>query len=272
MVNRQSFDEFMSNLMTTNATLDYFVDFDKCAKNLDKISIYLHTLDYLLGKSDLKSAVDKLFAECKECFEALNILIAVRDDKTNLNNREKKLVELKDYFVSSQKIYEFIQDSGLESIFKDKKISNLHDYVFGIEVGLDSNARKNRGGEVYANMIADFFRGENIKFEREIENKVFKDLDLGVDKKRFDFVIKTPKFVYLIETNFYNTGGSKLNEVSRSYIEISQKISTQKGYKFIWITDGKGWGEAKNKLEEAYKSVEIYNYANLNDFIAGLKQ
>ena len=119
-------------------------------------------------------------------------------------------------------------------------------------------------------MLTLFKKSENICFQAEVSSKNF-TLNLGSDQKIFDFVIKVGGVTYLIEANFYSTGGSKLNEVARSYIEISEKISRFNGFKFIWITDGQGWLAAKNKLEEAYKSVEIYNLANIGDFIVDVK-
>ncbi|MGG7091319.1 DpnII family type II restriction endonuclease [Campylobacter sp. 1BO] len=108
-------------------------------------------------------------------------------------------------------------------------------------------------------------------FQTEVSSNEL-GLNLGSDQKVFDFVVKTANKTYLIETNFYSVGGSKLNEVARSYIEISEKISCINGFEFIWITDGQGWLSSKNKLEQAYKSVRIYNLATLHSFISGLKK
>ena len=90
--------------------------------------------------------------------------------------------------------------------------------------------------------------------------------------KRFDFVIQTKKKTYLIETNFYNSGGSKLNEVARAYTDIAQKINQYKKFEFVWITDGQGWLSAKNKLDEAYSLIpSIYNLVNLDEFLSRVK-
>ena len=113
-------------------------------------------------------------------------------------------------------------------------------------------------------------KSENICFQTEVSSKNFA-LNLGSDQKIFDFVIRAGGITYLIETNFYGTGGSKLNEVARAYTEISQKIALCDGFKFVWITDGRGWLAAKNKLEEAYKSIKIYNLATLHYFVKELK-
>lgn len=270
MKNNLNFEVFLSTLQKTNKKLGYFVDFAKCEQNVQDISIHLHALNFLLGKSDLKDAINALFRANKECFKVLNFLIAIRDKNENLFDKNLNLIALKDYFNAPQKIYDFFIESGLAEIFMNNKIKNLHDYVFGIEVGLDTNARKNRGGKVMEALIANKFRAENLNFSEQTKTQDLR-VYLGSDVKKFDFVIKTNTQIYLIETNFYNVGGSKLNEVARAYIEISQKISHCAGFKFVWITDGQGWLDAENKLEEAYKSVEIYNLVNLDDFIRKIK-
>lgn len=161
----------------------------------------------------------------------------------------------------------------MADILKNKSITNLVDYVFGIEVGLDTNARKNRGGDNMANLIAQTFKKAEIKFNTEVNSSEFSDIQsLGQDLKRFDFAVSTKKKTYLIETNFYNVGGSKLNEVARAYSEIAPKINQYPNYEFVWITDGKGWLSAKNKLEEAYSIIpSIYNLSNLTEFIQKIK-
>lgn len=269
--NKPSFEEFLSTLQETNMTLEHFVDFEKCTNNLKKTSIKLNTLNYLLGKKDLKKEIAVLFNENKSCFEVLNVLIAVRNQNTLVFKDQNSVCELKDYFTSTNAIYVFFFATGLKNLFESGTIKNLNDYVFGVEVGLDTNARKNRGGNNFSNLIHTIFTANSINVNREIQSDSFNDIDFGLDIKRFDFVIKTKKHTYLLETNFYNTGGSKLNEVARSYIELNQKIVKNPKYKFIWLTDGKGWLSAKNKLEEAYKSIEIYNLALLNLFLAKVR-
>src|SRR5690554_1822457 len=142
----KQFKTFISQLSETNATLDYFTDFGKVKSNISKISIKLNQLNYLIGKEDLKRAIGELFEENPNVFEVLDILIAVRKNKKAKSiNREGTIVKLDSYFKTPDKIYEFIEDTGLGEIFRNKNITNLVDYVFGIEVGLDVNTRKNRG-------------------------------------------------------------------------------------------------------------------------------
>ena len=270
----EQFETFISQLSETNATLDYFTDFGKIKTNLSKISIKLNQLNYLIGKEDLKLAIEELFEENAKVFEVLDILIAVRKNKNAKTfNREGEIVQLDTYFETSDKIYEFIEDTGLGEVFKNKNITNLVDYVFGVEVGLDTNARRNRGGENMSKAVSLIFDKAKIFYKKEVNSTEFPEItSLGADLKRFDFVIKTKVKTYLIETNFYNGGGSKLNEVARSYSDVAPKINQYANFEFVWITDGQGWLSAKNKLEEAFSIIpSVYNLSNLDSFIQKIK-
>lgn len=177
------------------------------------------------------------------------------------------------YFSSPQLVYEYIKETGLADVFRNKDITNLVDYVFGIEVGLDTNARKNRGGDNMSKAVSIVFDKAEIFYKKEVRNTIFPEIvSLGADVKQFDFVIKTQKKTYLIETNFYNTGGSKLNEVARAYSDVAPKINQYENYEFVWITDGQGWLSAKNKLEEAYNIIpSVYNLTTLGEFVERVK-
>lgn len=269
---QKSFDHFLSQLSTTNSTLDFFVNFEKINKNVDRISIKLNQLNYLIGKDDLKSAVFQLFEENKKSFSVLNIIIAVRDNRPVLDD-DGNAIPLNSYFQTPELVLEFLEKTGLSEVFKNKQIRNLVDYVFGIEVGLDTNARKNRGGKNMEKAIAKVLTKHQIPFRSEVKHTEFTEIiSFGKDIKRFDFVIETKQKTYLIEANFYNGGGSKLNEVARSYTDIAPKINQYDKFEFVWITDGQGWFSAKNKLQEAYAHIpHIYNLKTLPNFIKKIK-
>lgn len=270
----KNFELFLSQLKETNATLDFFVDFEKVKKNVGAISLKLNQLNYLLGKENLALAIKEIFDENPKAFEILNILIAVRDSKKTKTIVEGNYHSLCDFFDSPEKIYTFIKLTNLEQVFKDKEIKNLVDYVYGIEVGLDTNARKNRNGTNMNNIVSKIFSLNNISYLKEIKSTDFKELEtLGEDVKQFDFVVKTKEKTYLIEANFYSAKGSKLNEVARAYTDIAPKINQHKNYEFIWITDGIGWLDSKNKLQEAYNNIpKVYNLTTLKEFINLIKQ
>lgn len=270
----EQFKIFLSQLSETNATLDYFTDFKKIKGNVNKIAIKLNQLNYLIGKVDIKAAVNELYEENPKAFEVLDILIAIRKNKNAKTfNNKGEIVMLDSYFTSPESICEYIEETGLGEIFRNKDVKNLVDYVFGIEVGLDTNARKNRGGENMSKAVSLFFDKAKVFYKKEVSNTAFPEiLSLGADVKRFDFVIKTKKKTYLVETNFYNGGGSKLNETARSYSDVAPKINQYENYEFVWITDGQGWLSAKNKLEEAYNTIpSMYNLTTLKSFIEKVK-
>lgn len=271
----KDFNLFMSQLSETNATLESFTDFDKVSRNVARIAIKLNQLNYLLGKNDLRRAITELFEENPSTFEVLDILVAVRssDNKKVLNDNYKP-VPVQCYFSDVEHIFEFIGKTGLAEVFASKKITNLVDYVFGVEVGLDTNARKNRGGNIMASAVAKKFTNAGIEFRTEVNSTEFPEITaLGADLKRFDFVITTKNKTYLIEANYYNGGGSKLNETARSYSDIAPKINQYPQYEFVWITDGQGWHSAKNKLEEAYSIIpRVYNLTSIAEFISDIKE
>ena len=271
----KDFNLFMSQLSETNATLESFTDFDKVSRNVARIAIKLNQLNYLLGKNDLRRAIAELFEENPSTFEVLDILVAVRaSDNKKVLNEDYKPVLVQYYFSNVEHIFEFIEKTGLAEVFASKKITNLVDYVFGIEVGLDTNARKNRGGNIMATAVAKKFTDSGVEFRTEVNSTEFPEITaLGADLKRFDFVIATENKTYLIETNYYNGGGSKLNETARSYSDIAPKINQYPQYEFVWITDGQGWYSAKNKLEEAYSIIpRVYNLISIAEFISDIKE
>lgn len=270
-----SFSLFLSQLSKTNATLDYFTDFDKIRNKVNKISIKLNQLNYLIGKENLEKAVHELYNENKKVFEVLDILIAVRKSKNAKTfNNKGEIVAMNTYFSSPQLVYEYIVATGLAHVFRNKEITNLVDYVFGVEVGLDTNARKNRGGDNMSKAVSLIFDNAEICYQKEVNSTEFPEItSLGGDLKRFDFVIKTKVKTYLIETNFYNSRGSKLNEVARAYSELASKINQYPYFEFVWITDGQGWLSAKNKLEEAYHAIpSVYNLTTLERFVSKVKE
>lgn len=269
------FNEFIKPLKETHFSLKDYVDFPKVAANVEAISIKLNQLNYLIGQEDMGAAVERLWEENPKVFSVLDILIAVRaKDKKKAIDEDGNILLISDYFTSPTQVTKFLKDTGLTEVFQKKQIKNLVDYVFGVEVGLDSNARKNRGGHIMEDLVANIFTKNGIPFEQEVYYTEFPEIvkALGADNKRFDFVVRAEDKIYLIEANFYTGGGSKLNEVARSYSELAPKINAVPGFEFVWITDGIGWKSARNKLEEAFAHVpSVYNLTNIQEFISALK-
>ena len=271
----KDFNKFMSQLQETNQTLDFFCNFDKIAANVDNIKLSLCMLNSMIGTNDLRRSVETIWNRDRSAFSVMDILIAVRSEgKKVVLNSAGDCIILDELFTSIDGVMEYLEETGLADLFRQKKINNLVDYVFGIETGLDSNARKNRSGHVMEGMVARILDKNGVRYRQEVYSSEWSEITkvLGDDEKRFDFVIQTPKKTYLIEVNFYSGGGSKLNEVARSYSDIAPKINSVPGFEFVWITDGIGWKSAKNKLQEAYSIIpSIYNLTSIKDFIQEVK-
>lgn len=269
------FNMFMSQLRETNATLDFYCDFPKIAKNVADIEINLNTLNYLIGKENLREAVEALWHKDKSVFDVMDILIATRkkDDKKYIDN-DGSMHSIHTLFNSVDGVMKFIQGTGLDKVFQNKEVKDLVDYVFGVETGLDTNARKNRSGEITETLVARIFDNAGIEYREQVSSKEFPAIAavLGADQKVFDFAIATNGKTYLIEVNFYSGGGSKLNEVARSYTDVAPKVNGVPGFEFVWITDGIGWNSARNKLEEAFSAIpNIYNLTTISEFISKIK-
>lgn len=267
----EEFAIFMSQLKETNQSLDFFCDFEKINSNVENIRLSLCMLNSLIGSTNLRSSVETIWNRDRTAFNVMDILIAVRSEgrKKVLNSFGESVV-LDTMFESVEGVMEFLTNTGLAELFQTRKITNLVDYVFGVETGLDSNARKNRSGHVMEDFVANIFAEHGIAYRTEVYSGEWQTLNqaLGDDEKRFDFVIETPQKKFLIEVNFYSSGGSKLNEVARAYSEIAPRINAVNGFEFVWITDGIGWRSAKSKLQEAFNIIpNIYNLTDIYSFI-----
>ena len=271
----KDFDKFMSQLAETNATLDFYSDFSKIRRNVNDIAISLNMLNFLLGKDNLRSAVEALWKRDKKVFDVLDILIATRrKDKKKFIDTDGKIKNISSLFTSVDGLMKFFEETGLAEVFKKKDIHDLVDYVFGVETGMDTNGRKNRSGDITEALLHRIFIANGIEHQTEVKSVEFPNIQkaLGKDEKRFDFVVKTKSVTFLIELNFYNDGGSKPNEVARAYRELAPIVNMVEGFEFVWITDGKGWNKAKGKLSEAYMEIpRVYNFTTLPEFIAEIK-
>lgn len=275
MHTKEQFDIFMSQLKETNATLDFYCDFKKINSNVEAIAIKLNQLNYLIGQEDLDGAIRRLWDENPKVFNIMDILIAVRtSDKKKAILEDGSVKLISHFFDDVQGVIDYIHGTGLDEVLQNKQVKNLVDYVFGVETGLDTNARKNRSGHLMEGQVSNILNKSYVKYRQEVYSTEYPELAvLGEDKKRFDFVIETSRCKYLIEVNFYSGGGSKLNEVARAYSELSPKINVVNGFEFVWITDGKGWNSARNKLEEAFYAIpNVFNLTSISEFIEQVKK
>ncbi len=285
---KRDFTEWLSNFRNSISDYKYYVDFEKIYRNVDKIKIELNILNSLIGSKDIENDFIKLIKKYPDTIRCIPMLLAVRlneiycqDNKGGLLYQFNSLenIEDKEHYYNIY-VY-FMQETGLFDLLENHIVNNLVDYITGVETGLDSNGRKNRGGHLMENLVegfiqkAGFSKEENYFKEMyisEITSKWGIDLsrlsNKGKMEKRFDFVVKTPNMIYAIETNFYASGGSKLNETARSYKTLAMESQGIDGFTFVWFTDGKGWFGAKNNLEETFDIMDkIYNIKELEEGI-----
>lgn len=271
---KKDFNALVATFKSSIKTWDYFVNWNKVFSNSSDLEIALNKLNYLLGKEDLKNEFKKLYSSNPDIVKALPVLLAVRENRLEVFDKSTKNSDFFDFFgkeQNSDKYYEFLEKSGLTRLFQKDGIKNLVDYVMGVEVGLDSNGRKNRGGTIMEEILGAFLSDfcskngfECMPHARSTNIKSKWGVDVKVDKseRSFDFAIynlKTKK-VKLFESNFYNGGGSKLKAVCGEFRSLHDELKAQ-NIDFIWVTDGLGWQTTKRPLEETY---------NHNDYVFNL--
>ena len=278
----RNFNEWLSKFKTSISDYTYYVDFEKIYKNVDKVKVELNILNSLIGSKNIEEEFQDILIKYPETLECIPLLLAVRSREIFVKDEINEYLFKFDKMVYSIKDYiRFMKESGLFNLLQNHIINNLYDYVLGIEVGLDSNGRKNRGGHLMENLVESYIIKAGYKkdvnyfkemYLKDIEKKWNLDLSEmsgnNTSTKRFDFVIKTDKQVYVIETNFYSGGGSKLNETARSYKMLAQESKKVDGVTFIWFTDGTGWNSARKNLEETFNELEtMYNIYDLENGI-----
>lgn len=278
----RDFNTWLSGFHDSIADYGYYIDFEKVHKKVEEIKVELNILNSLIGSKNIEVEFENLIEKYPEVLKCIPLLLAVRaneiyaidGDGEFTYNFKKQNQPIEQYKV-------FMRKTGLFDLMANHIINNLVDYATGVETGLDSNGRKNRGGHLMEDLVESFIqktgftKGVNYFKEMYIHQITDKwDIDLsaisnqGKMEKRFDFVIKTDNMIYGIETNFYGSGGSKLNETARSYKTLALETDTIDGFTFVWFTDGKGWISARNNLEETFDVMEhIYN---INDMEHGI--
>lgn len=278
----RDFNAWIANFRQSIADYKYYVDFDKVYRNVNSIRIPLNILNSLIGSKNIEEEFKNILKQYPETLKCIPILLAKREFEIMAMDEDGQFdFHFNEPNCTIEEYSVFMRKTGLFDLIENHIINNLVDYVTGIEVRLDSNGRKNRGGHLMENIVegyllkaglvkgVDYFKEMYI---HEIEARW--DIDLssisnnGGTEKRFDFVVKGKNTIYGIETNFYTSSGSKLNETARSYKTITSETKDLDYFKFIWITDGCGWYKAKNNLKETFDILDnLYNITDLENGI-----
>ena len=284
----RDFNAWLSGFRDSIADYGYYIDFEKVHRNVDNIKVELNILNSLIGSKNIEVDFENLMRKYPEVLKCIPLLLAVRANEIycqDENGGHLFQFDFGKYPPNSHAHYErykyFMRETGLFDLLENHIVNNLVDYATGVETGLDSNGRKNRGGHLMEDLVESFinkagFVKDKTYFKEmyihQITAKWGIDLSAisnqGKMEKRFDFVVKAPSMIYGIETNFYGSGGSKLNETARSYKTLALETDTINGFTFVWFTDGKGWTSARHNLEETFDVMEhVYN---INDMENGI--
>lgn len=271
----EHFDLFISTLNLKGILqYNYFVNWAKVLNNIQPIEKELNLLNTAIGKENIEEVLYDVFTEYPKTIKAIPALLAIREKSIDI--LIDKIAYIHKNFNFKQKSFstddvnslvDFVMQSGLGTLIKDKQIKNLVDYCTGVEVGLDSNARKNRGGtqmeQLVESFVAIFCHENDLEYLAQANAKKVKEqwgIDLKVDKSSriIDFIIykKSTNKLYFIECNFYNGGGSKLKSTATEYIEMS-RFWKEQNVEFIWVTDGKGWLGTQNPLRDYFERGNI---------------
>ena len=280
----RNFEEWLGTFRKSISDYKYYVDFEKIYANVEGCKIELNILNSLIGSKDIEAEFKQILTKYPETLKCIPLLLAVRTKEIyTIDDEGEFIYSFKKMNYSVGQYCVFMEKTGLFDLLQNHIINNLFDYATGVETGLDSNGRKNRGGHLMEDLVESFISKLGLQkgkeyfkemYIHEITKKWGIDLSAisnqGRMEKRFDFVVKTPKMIYVIETNCYTSGGSKLNETARSYKTLAKEIETISGVTFVWFTDGQGWLSARHNLEETFDVMDnVYNIADMQNGIMG---
>lgn len=279
---KRDFDTWFASFRNSISDYGYYIDFPKVHRNIDAIKVELNILNSLIGSKNIEQDFEQLIARYPETLKCIPLLLAVRGDQIFSFDEDGEFsysFTAPNQTVGQYKV--FMRKTGLFNLMEKHLVSSLVDYATGVETGLDSNGRKNRGGHLMERLVEDYIKKAGFIRDKNYFKEMYLsdiqrtwNVDLsqisnkGKTEKRFDFVIKTPNMVYGIETNFYSSSGSKLNETARSYKTIALEALHIPGFQFVWFTDGNGWKSARNNLEETFDVLEhLYNIDDMKNGI-----
>jgi type II restriction enzyme len=277
----RDFNEWLATFTPNLATYDYFVDFNKVYEHLAQYKVELNLLNSLIGSSNIEQDFRYICETYPQSLKVIPYLLAIRTSQLSVQAKQFDFDNINTVNTTEDYI-EFMKETGLFDMLQNHNIHNLYDYALGIEVGLDTNARKNRSGNKMEEIVESYFTSSHLLPNKDYFKEPtlpFLKKQFGLDlsyltTKKFDFALVRNKHIYLIETNFYATHGSKISETARSYKLISQQITSNPPASdnpqpvFVWFTDGNGWLSSKKTLQDVFNSIpHLYN---LHDLQAGI--
>lgn len=271
------FEYIQNSFRDKITTWDYFVNWKKVFDKVKPIEKELNLLNYLIGKENIEQETALLIKQYPGVTKAFPYLIACREKSFDVLIDVKRFISKRfDFSLKTptddqiNDLASFVLQTGLADILCNKQVRNLVDYAIGVEVGLDSNGRKNRGGtmmegivEVFVDEYCQQSGAEYISQATAAKIKAKWGIQIEVDKSSriIDFAINKNGKLYLVEVNFYSGGGSKLKSTATEYCEMYNRYHRQ-GIEFIWVTDGAGWKSTLKPLRE---------YFDISDYLVNLE-
>lgn len=287
---------FVKNLVPTNRSFNFYVNWNNAEAYKD-LEIELNSLNVLIRvqEKDFKNKFIELLKKVPSVIKAFPLLFALskkeRDELSRGKNSLKILEnesleedalefdfkENQDYSQKEvEKYFNLFTKLGLKKLFQELLEKSVVDYVIGVLVGLDSNGRKNRGGQAFElacePIIENICKKYNItlliqKQFKYLQENYNLEINENLANRKADFILVKDEIVMNIEANFYFDSGSKPEEIIDSYSNRNFELKSN-NIKFIYLTDGiKCWGNTdKNQLSKGFKSIDyIINYHMLKE-------
>ena len=160
----RDFDKWLALFRPSIADYKYFVDFDKVFKNVEAVKIPLNILNSLIGSKNIESEFENILAKYPETLRCIPVLLAKREhDIMAMDEEGQNDFHFNEFNYDIPEYTKFMRKTGLFDLIQNHVVNNLVDYVTGVETGLDSNARKNRGGHLMENLVENYLVKAGLK-------------------------------------------------------------------------------------------------------------
>ena len=179
----RNFNEWLSTMKDSIATWKYYTDFEKVYRNVESMKVVLHILNSLIGSKNIENEFKQLFQEYPKTLKVIPILLAKREKEIKITDAEKDyLFNFNNPNYTIEEYTKFMRKTGLFDLLENHFIYNLVDYVTGVEVGMDTNGRKNRTGDAMEDLVESYL----IKYGLENGISYFKEMKKSEIETKFN--------------------------------------------------------------------------------------
>ena len=271
-------NSFLSSFLPSNKTYTYFVNWDKVKNNVNRYINEISLLNSLTKIDDDQREyhLRDLLRKYPQVVEVIPMLLAERAKNGRIDIFDEKTEEIVSFNFNKSavdeenitRIIDFCYKTRVMELFSE--IHDLQDYLIGTEVGLDTNARKNRSGTTFEKIVQQ-------KISKLLDNNIYHSvyhdrsfslypvISPGRNKGKIHdiTVYKNNVRVLIIECSFYNGTGSKPTSIAEGYPEMS-RAAREQGIAFLWVTDGIGWNNMKEPIIRSIQNIDwVLNYKML---------